>query len=240
MFGKKIIFISAFILLLFSCKKEDVSYDKRAVGVSANDFLSADNYTTLDIQIQYMPGFAPSDSATNALVIFLNTYLNKPDGIKVIKEEIASSSFNILALSDVADVESRYRTAFTRRKTISVHILITNGFYNLPETLATSYRNTSFSIFGQALHNNSGGPGQISRNKLLLTLLEHEFGHLLGLVNQGSPLQVDHHDPNNPSHCDNDDCLMYYNVETSTNNNLNTVRKLDLNCRFDLKANGAK
>ncbi len=74
----------------------------------------------------------------------------------------------------------------------------------------------------------------------MTTLLEHEFGHLMGLVDQGSPMQVNHKDAANGAHCDKPDCLMYYNVEAGFTGTLSAVPSLDANCIADLKANGGK
>ena len=41
-------------------------------------------------------------------------------------------------------------------------------------------------IFGKTIHDNSGALGQTSRTKLESTVLDHEFGHILGLVDIGS------------------------------------------------------
>lgn len=80
---------------------------------------------------------------------------------------------------------------------------------------------------------------QVSRQQLFTTLLQHEFGHLLGLVDQGSPMQHSHRDTDNGAHCDNRSCLMYYAVETDAASAAITPL-LDAACRADLKANGGK
>jgi hypothetical protein len=72
--------------------------------------------------------------------------------------------------------------------------------------------------------------------------MEHEYGHLLGLVNLGSPMQVDHKDPAS-NHCNNSSCLMYYETQVGQMGGIlvsGPVPSLDANCRNDLKANGGK
>ena len=71
------------------------------------------------------------------------------------------------------------------------------------------------SILGKTIHDNSGGLGQASRTKLESTVLEHEFGHILGLVDLGSPMQTNHKDAAHGNHCNNTNCLMYYASETT-------------------------
>ena len=76
------------------------------------------------------------------------------------------------------------------------------------------------------------------------TVVNHEFGHLLGLVNAGSPLQSDHQDTEHGKHCTEQDCLMYYTAETGEGiiNMLSggSVPSLDAQCIADLQANGGK
>ena len=244
MFRNRVSLYSIISLSLFfaSCQKEDITgtSDYQTLGVSAHDLLTAAPYSQLQIEIHYMPGQAPDASVSAALVSFLNTYINKPSGIQVSQREIPASSKAVLTLNEIADIEKKYRSSFTAYHLIAVHILITDGSYQASDIFATSYWNTSFCLFGKTINESSGGPGQVSRTTLLTNIFEHEFGHLLGLVNQGSPMQKNHRDTDNGAHCDNTNCLMYFELETSGFNGNNIVPLLDNNCLADLKANGGK
>ena len=44
----------------------------------------------------------------------------------------------------------------------------------------------------------------------------HEFGHTLGLVNNGVPMITSHEDSTHPHHCTNEDCVMFW-ANDSTN-----------------------
>ena len=74
--------------------------------------------------------------------------------------------------------------------------------------------------------------------------MNHEFGHILGLVNNGTPVQSDHHDTANGAHCDVEDCLMYWQAETSGGLGdlvgMSSPPPLDPQCIDDLQANGGK
>ena len=74
----------------------------------------------------------------------------------------------------------------------------------------------------------------------MTTLLEHEFGHLLGLVGQGTPMQIDHRDAVNGAHCNNPGCLMFYTIETMSAGSNYVSPDFNANCKADLKANGGK
>ena len=185
-----------------------------------------------------MPGCEPDAISLSNLSSFLNTYLNKPSGILISEQQIGAGGKASLTLDDIVKIEHRVRTVFTFGNVIAVHILITDGSYSGDDIFAKSYWNTSTCLFGKTINDNSGASSQVSRTQLMTTLLEHEFGHLLGLVGQGTPMVADHRDAANGAHCNKPDCLMYYSVET--NSGSNSVPELDANCIADLKANGGK
>jgi hypothetical protein len=238
-----ILYLIVFSFFAFSaCKKESSEhiFDYQTLGTSGNDLLSSSHYSSLQIEIQYMHGYAPDPAALNNLTVFLKGLLNKPNGIKIIQKEIPASTLFSLPLNYIVNNERRTRVYFTGNGVITVYVLITNGYYSDNNILATSYWNTSFCIFGKALNDNSGQIGQVSNSILMTTIMEHEFGHLMGLVDQGSPMQVNHKDATNGAHCSNPNCLMYYNVEAGFTNEISAVPSLDANCLADLKVNGSK
>ena len=126
---------------------------------------------------------------------------------------------------------------------MAAYVIVTDGNYSDPNVLGVAYRNTSLCLFGKKIFDNSGGVGQANRTKLLSTVAEHEFGHLLGLVDLGTAMQTDHKDLSHGNHCNVESCLMYYASETTdllgfliTGN----IPTLDSQCIDDLKANGGK
>ena len=243
-----------FTLILFTgCSKSGSSYvnnpdapdylHNRAVGASANELLSSAKYTSLKIEVQYMTGFQPDAAALNHLQTTLAGLLNKPSGITIVTKEIPASANLALSVNDVISIEKNNRTVFTTGNQLGIYILYTNGNYTDNNVLGVAYKNTSTALFGKKINDNSGGLGQASRTKLVATVAEHELGHLLGLVDLGSPMQTGHKDAGHGSHCSNTSCLMYYTSETSdilgfliTGN----IPSFDGNCRADLTANGGK
>jgi hypothetical protein len=245
--------VLATILILFfffGCKKDsDFSNNpdanelhNKAVGASANDLLSSAKYKTLRIEIQYMPGYEPDQVALTHMTNRLNTYLNKLD-FSIVSNEIPASSSPVLSIDQVRAIEEQNRTSFTSGEQLAIYFLFTNGKFTDNNVLGAAYRNTSMVIFGKTIHDNSGDLGQTSRTKLEATVLEHELGHILGLVDIGSPMQSNHKDAAHGNHCNNTNCLMYYASETTeilgfllTGN----IPPFDANCIADMKANGGK
>lgn len=61
---------------------------------------------------------------------------------------------------------------------------------------------------------NSGGP--VVQKYVEQSTLVHEMGHALGLVNNGVPMASDHQDKENGHHTTNQDCIMYWLNEGSS------------------------
>ena len=239
------------LVCFIACKKEvtfsnnpdaDALHNK-AVGASANELLSSGTYKSLKIEIQYMTGYAPDASALNHLQNVLNAYLNKPSGITIVTKEISASTSSALSIDQVRTIEEQSRTVFTTGDQLGVYVLYTNGNFTDNNVLGAAFRNTSLVIFGKTIHDNSGALGQTNRTKLEGTVLDHEFGHILGLVDLGSTMQTNHKDAAHGSHCSNTNCLMYYSSDTKdilgfllTGN----IPSFDANCIADMHANGGK
>lgn len=215
-------------------------------GLSANDFLSDENFTDLVIEVDYMPGYAPNQQAIDSLQAFLEQRLNKTTVTILEPSEIASGDQSQYSANDVRDLEEEHRDEFTEGETLAAYMIIVDGQYEQSNVLGIAYYNTSNAFFGPAYDQASSGIGAPSRYQVESTSLRHEFGHLFGLVNidgSGTDMQTDHQDEQNGHHCDNENCLMYYAMERPDLIGQffgESVAELDANCIADLQANGGK
>lgn len=223
------------------------TYDTRAVGVSAHDFLSSDRYKAINLEIVYVKEHKLPAEVVNSAVAFLNKYCNKPGGIKVIERQIGLQGGKLYT-NDLMTVEKVYRTQYEKQgnkdmDTLGLFILVTEADYYESGILGVAYKNTALAIFDGIITENSGIEGGPDRNTILSTVFKHELGHLLGLVNAGSPMQSGHLDASHGKHCSNRACLMHYKMQTSEIRNAisgNSIPGLDADCEVDLKANGGK
>ncbi|MEX2594593.1 MAG: hypothetical protein WD426_17615 [Anditalea sp.] len=219
---------------------------KRTVGLSANEILSADQFISMDLEIQYMQGYQPSNRTIENLESWLEKLIHKPAGINIIMSEIPALGQEEYTLQDIRAIEDENRSSYNIGNKLGVYILILDGYFNEDESdrfsFGVSHRNTSLVLLGKRIKENSGKPGRPSHEQLESTIFLHEFGHLLGLVNLGSDMVKDHEDSENMNHCSNEDCLLYWAVETSRIFHLidGAIPELDQNCLDDLKANGGK
>lgn len=220
------------------------SYDhRRATGASAADLLSASQFDSLVVQVQYVEGHRPTDAGLAIFQQFLTDRLNKPRGISIVVEPISIQSQATYSVSDVVALEQTHRTAFTEGSTLALYFLFLDGeFSDNANVLGFAYYNTSMTIFQEKIEDNTGGALQPSQSKVEGIVLNHEIGHNLGLVANGSPMQTPHQDTDNGKHCDNENCLMYWTVRTLDfiANLTGDAPELDQNCLDDLQANGGK
>ncbi|MFA9187500.1 membrane metalloprotease [Flavobacterium magnesitis] len=250
---KKIIaVITLAFLVSISCSKDSTENDsngvvkannKKALGTSAHDLLSEDKFDTLLIELVYVEGFEPSASAITNLVSFLNNRLYKSGGILVEKRAIPSPGNETYTIAQIIAIEEANRTHYNEDGQIAVWAFFADAKSstdtNTAVVLGTAYRNTSFVIYQNTVQKLSNSPFKPSRTVLETTVINHEFGHILGLTNIGTPLQSDHEDAEHKRHCNVTSCLMYW--ESESGNVLGgVVPQLDAQCIADLRANGGK
>jgi len=210
--------------------------------------LSGTNFDAIQFEIFYVEGLRPTDNTIENFKTFLANRLNKPNGIEVVLKEIVSPGQQIYSIEDIRALEDDIRTEYNEDKEVAVFGIFIDGEYSENtdngSVLGVAYRNTSFVIFEETVQSFSGQPLAPSTTVLETTVLNHEFGHLLGLVNAGSTPQSDHQDVEHGRHCTTEDCLMYWTAETGEGllNSLSggTIPSLDAFCIEDLQANGGK
>lgn len=242
-----------FLLFIpYSCKKDSArrikKFHRQEVGSSAHDILSDKDYKSISIEIIYMTGFKPTDQAVENLKQLISNVCNKPNGIRVVFKEISAQGKVSYSIDDVKALEDDNRKEYTYKKDLAVCFLFLDGPSNENQgssmVLGQAYFNTSMVIYEKSLQDNSGGFGEPELYKLETTVINHEFGHILGLVNLGSTMYNLHEDSAHGSHCDNSSCLMYWEVETgnifSSLIGSSPIPSFDQNCLRDLHENGGR
>ncbi len=251
----KLLLLLAAVLVLNSCTNEDSNNsnnykieNQQSTGSSAYDILSDDTYKSLIIELVYVEGFEPTTTAVNNFRNFLNDRIHKPNGITVESRSIPSPGESPYTTKEIAAIEEDNRTLYNTEDQIAIWMFFADGESEQNDedsvVLGTAYRNTSFVIYEETIHGYSDSRYEPNRGTLESTVINHEFGHILGLTNLGTPMTEDHEDPEHDKHCDVESCLMYWAAESSANLgnlfNAGTVPELDPKCLADLKANGGK
>lgn len=214
------------------------------VGASANHFLSDNSFISLTIEIDYVEGYQPSQAAIDNLQTFLEQRLNKPGGISIrIDDAISSPQNDSFTAEEIYTLEQQHRDSYSEENTIAAYFLILDGAYERENVLGVAYFNTSMALFEEVIRQHTGGLGQPSAATVETSVLMHEFGHILGLVNIGTDTVQAHEDAENEAHCTVESCLMYWAIQTTDlmgNLTGGEIPDLDAQCIQDLQANGGK
>ncbi|MFC5046777.1 hypothetical protein ACFSTE_09800 [Aquimarina hainanensis] len=242
-------------ILFTACSTEDDSpafseaqmANKKGVGTSANDLLSDINYKGITLEIVSVKGAEPTIEAINGLRKFLTDRLHKPDGITIKQRTVASSNLAPFTIEEIAQIENNTRTSYNTGDEISVYIYFADGKNEkdtaTKKTLGTAYLNTSIVIYEDTLKELSNTINAPTLPIIETAALHHEFAHLLGLVNVGTPTVTPHEDLTAKGHCNISGCLMGATIEFGNSMMSilgNGIPSLDPQCIADLQANGGK
>ncbi len=217
-------FLAWCLIILSACSKnsdndpQTVPIDKTAnlqgTGDSANDILSNDNFDKLLIEIDYVQGFRPTDEAmANFVDFFLKLYTFKED-IQFVYDELPSPNEEELTLDEIAELESKNRTLYNTGSTLAIYIYFADAPSEDDEedeglvTLGAVYRNTSMIVHEATVRQLAGKSPFITNADVETATLNHEFGHLFGLVDLGTAQVNQHEDTEAVNHCNVDGCLM--------------------------------
>ncbi|HYE53827.1 MAG TPA: hypothetical protein VD996_03255 [Chitinophagaceae bacterium] len=190
------------------------NYHKKELGASAKDLLSNDRFTSLTVEIQYMPGFRPQPETLDTLHSFLTSHLKKSDGIKIVISELKNVKKKMLTKDEVVAIEDAARSLLPADKNLTLYMLFTDGSHPDKNILGMAYRNTSTVIFGKSVAKHSGNNKLLTKSELETSVVFHEIGHLLGLGNPQAAALNSKSATSRNGHCDNKSCLMYWATET--------------------------
>ncbi|WP_298473129.1 hypothetical protein [uncultured Maribacter sp.] len=249
---KKFRFLSVILLLglFLACSKKSADEDDTATklvnkagnlkgsGESANDILSNTNFDKMLIEIAYVKGFKPSDGAMNSFTAYLKQHSFK-ENIELSYKELKSPNKETLSLEEISELEQENRTAYNDGKTLAFYIYFADAPSDEDDeeedlvTLGAVYRNTSMIIYEKTIKKLAATNFSVTNEDIETPTINHEFGHLLGLVNLGfedepnSPLKTTmvnpHEDTTAANHCTTEGCLMRAELQFSTSNKGATI-----------------
>lgn len=182
-------------------------------GASANDLLSNTNFDNLVVEIAFVQGFRPTDEGLQNLEDFLRLHTFK-ENVEFRFLELPSPDDDELTTQEIADLELENRTAYNDGRTLAVYMYFTDAPSANDDrdeglvTLGAAFRNTSLVIFERTLRALASTSLLISDSDVETATMTHEFGHIFGLVNLGSPAINDHEDVDAANHCNVPGCLM--------------------------------
>ena len=117
------------------------------------------------------------------------------------------------SLEEILAIEKEQRERHKSGNTFIIHILYLNGEYeDNDQTLGLAYTGSSFVLFKEQI--SDAAFFLISAEDIEKSVIVHEYGHLVALVNNGYESPHDHEDPDHPNHSNNEDSVMYWAIES--------------------------
>jgi hypothetical protein len=212
-------------------------------GDFAEDFLRDDDYPSLHVEIDHVAGKAPSQAALDRLEQALLDWLDKPDGVEIVVDDAIPATGAPTWTYDAAEeLEIEWRDHYRDPATgeAVIYFLYLDGDSEFDDengrVLGYAYHGSSLVMFKDTIDDVGGLP--LLTVPVEPTVITHELGHVLGLVNNGIPMQSPHQDASHGAHDSNEDCLMYWAVHTDqiVDVLLNGEPTLDAACEADLAA----
>lgn len=221
--------------------------DSGQVGSWSARFLQGSPYTSLLVEVDYISSEAPTQSALDTLLTRLRAHCNKPNGITLQTRALNVPGRATWSVQDTFNLELAQRTTWANGPQAVQYFLYLDGKSDQDtaneRVLAWTYTGTSTGIFRESLK--AATNALVSLAEVEQSVLVHEMGHNLGLVNLGAPLTSNHEDTQHPNHCTNKACSMFWATESF---NLQLIQQnggappsdYGPECESDLKANGGK
>ena len=191
--------------------KDSVVSCDNIIGECRYEILKGNEYSKIHIEVNYVTGNSPESDALNLLKQRVQEVTDK--STITVSQSSFGSTDNSYTLEEILELEDKQRTRFKSGNTFVIHILYLNGEYSdNDQTLGLAYSGTSFAIFKEKIED--AAFLLISAKDIEKSVIVHEFGHLLGLVNNGYQSPHDHEDPQHPHHSNNEESVMYWAIES--------------------------
>lgn len=210
------------LLGLSGCTTPDVADEWRDTRMAA--YLWQSPYPDLVVEVDHVSTVTPSSFALDALVSALKNVTGKRSVTLLPLETIPPYNPSLVSPKEWTDEEldivarehldSADAGQYGRGEAAVLHILFLDGHYTSDEGAAVGLAvgETVF-VFTDRPRGESPVPANMPRDFTHRTVLIHEAGHVLGLVNRGLPMQRDHEDPKSPHHSRNPQSVMKAGVD---------------------------
>lgn len=191
-------------------------------GVGPRDYLSDRDYSTWIIEVDSVEGQAPSGSTLEFLRSRLQEVANKPGGIEIRQSDTLAARGGTWSSRDVLDIDESSQDVRTAGDTVVTHLLFLDGEYDTANVLGVAIGHSTIAMFSETIREScSVLTGCLTGvESIFRAVLVHEFGHAMGLVNNGIPMVADHEADEcdgraDSGHSTNQNSVMFCAVETA-------------------------
>jgi hypothetical protein len=197
-----------------------------------DDIVTAAEKTALVFEVDAVAERGPADGVTTKVSTQLDAliaggYLAKPDGVAFqIDEELPplGDPERVWTFDELRALTASHRSVRVAADVAVVHVVYVDGRYEDDSggslVLGFAWDGDSIVMLKDNIERacrDDGAVGLLAPGladtvcrTTEYTVLLHEIGHLMGLVNNGAPMQSEHQDTEHGAHDVNEDCLMYW------------------------------
>lgn len=183
--------------------------DTGTVGQNSFFYLNA-SVPKLVIEIDAVQGYEPSKAAVDLLATRLKSIASKPGGIQVVTNVVGGGRPS-WTVAHVRQFEQQHRSAKSTPSSAVIHVSYVDG-ESVDGAIGIAYASSSVVLFAESLRANA--LATVPAEDVEKSVLVHEVGHLLALVNIGYTSPRDHEDDEHRGHSKNIGSVMYYAVDT--------------------------
>lgn len=121
--------------------------------------------------------------------------------------------------SAILQLAARHRDQYNSATRRTFYVLFLDGYFHHAGARQTGVLGVSLgdtgviAIFKPVIRRAGSGVGTTLQRHVEQATLVHEFGHAVGLVDNGVAMAHPHRDPDHGAHCNNRDCVMYWRNE---------------------------
>jgi hypothetical protein len=212
-------------------------------GDVALDYVAAQPYASLLVEVDFVQGVAPDPDALEVLRETLARRLSKPEGVYLVIDSEIPRSFarSRWQQGDLLAIESQFRRNHTGDRANPTQAVLwlvylpgrLEGEEGGVRALGVAFGASAIAVFPESIERTT--PAE-AREVVEALVLVHESGHIAGLVNNGLPMVRQHEDPENARHDDGARCVMHHRIETGELWRLLDAPPLEFchACRLDL------
>jgi hypothetical protein len=204
---------------------EDIGIGGTSVG--AVDLVSGKQYKRWVIEVDTMSGMSPPGGVLDLLRGRMVSMVDKPDGVDIVVDDTLGAEARTWDAEAIVEYSRQHVDHESGGKTAVTHLLFLAGTYEARVEGATvlgvqvddqrGVKENIVAIFADSIRETCRPlalPPCQDPTPVWEAVVVHEFGHAIGLVNAGLPMQQDHEDDEHPAHSTNQNSVMYYQVET--------------------------
>lgn len=182
-------------------------------GDHALDILQNESYSELVIEVDWTSTEAPSQVALNTLAARLRTYTDKAD-VEILLDDVLTLNQTTFSPDDLFRVEQSHRDVRAEGTTFALYLLYVAGeAEDGARALGASFTGSSVAVFKEVVRRAARAAPQVSEGEVESSVLVHELGHLLGLVNLVYESDLDYEDAEHPFHSRNQSDVMFWALE---------------------------